>query len=153
MNKEKRKTQPINMRYSWLRYSLLAILLLIPFRIAGNWLLTTIIYVTIFLVLVFILIRFVRRYAWRRWIVILMLVCALLPIAQLELMWSYGTPPTRCIHEYQGILRLTTCTDAHCTGHNVRDYIGYRGMPFSVAMDSGPSNVLMHCPFNLSISK
>ena len=82
MDKQKRKVHPYNSRQYWMIFSLLAITLLIPFRIVGFWMLTNIIYISISIGIGIALIRFIRRYSWKRWIVTLMLFCSLLSIFQ-----------------------------------------------------------------------
>ncbi len=83
MEKAKRKEQYYNARRYWLFFSVLAVLLLIPFRIVGYWILTDFIYIVISVLLMIAVIRFVRRYSWRKWIVGLMLICVMLPILQI----------------------------------------------------------------------
>ena len=83
MEKAKRKEQPYNVRHYWIIFSVLTVLLLIPFRIVGYWGLTYIIYAVISLLMLGALVRFIRRYSWRKWIVGLMLICVLLPIGQI----------------------------------------------------------------------
>lgn len=80
--KQKRKAHPYNLRQYWIIFSLLAITLLIPFRIVGFWILTNIIYISISIVIGIVLLRFIRRYSWKRWIVALMMICVVLPIFQ-----------------------------------------------------------------------
>lgn len=92
MNKAKRKEQPYNARRYWLFFSVLAVLLLIPFRIVGYWMLTDLIYISISVLVMIAVIRFVRRYSWRKWIVGLMLICALLPIGQILTIDRYCSP-------------------------------------------------------------
>ncbi|GAB5493877.1 MAG: hypothetical protein Phog2KO_40920 [Phototrophicaceae bacterium] len=62
--KQKRKEQPYNARRYWIIFSVLTVLLLIPFRIVGYWGLTYSIYAVISVVMLGALVRFIRRYSW-----------------------------------------------------------------------------------------
>ncbi len=106
--KEKRKGHPYNSRRYWIIFSVLAVLLLIPFRIVGYWTLTNIIYSLISIIIGIVLIRFIQRYSWKRWIVALMLICMMLPIFQI----SQNKFLDECQYYSSGkIIQLVFCYD------------------------------------------
>lgn len=131
MMKEKRKEQPYNARRYWLIFSVLAVLLLIPFRIVGYWMLTDIIYVSISLVVVVVLVRFVRRYSWRKWIVGLMLICVMLPILQIMTIYRYCSPITT-----ENNIQFVDC--GYC--HPIR-IIVLKGTPFGIQTQVDMTNI------------
>jgi hypothetical protein len=106
--KEKRKQSPINLKRYWLIFGLLAIVLLIPFRLVGYWMLTNLIYLSISVMVGIALLRYVRRYGWKHWIVLLMLFVVSLPVLQV-----YQNPSwINCTHEANNsILRKVSCSE------------------------------------------
>ena len=110
MNKIKHKEQPYNARRYWLFFSVLAVLLLIPFRIVGYWMLTDFIYIVISVLVMIAVIRFVRRYSWRKWIVGLMLICVMLPILQI----TQNPAQDDCYIFHDAIVNQVNC-DHVCT--------------------------------------
>ncbi|GAB5493878.1 MAG: hypothetical protein Phog2KO_40930 [Phototrophicaceae bacterium] len=80
--KQKRKEQPYNARRYWIIFSVLTILLLIPFRILYRADLQNTLYILLSIMLDIVLVRFVIRHGWRKKVVILMVICLLLPIVQ-----------------------------------------------------------------------
>lgn len=98
--KQKRKTQPINLKRYWIGFSLLAILLLIPFRLVGYWMLTNVIYGVISIIIGIVLMRFIWRFGWKRRVVMLMLVCGTLLLIQVCLNADHNTCNTNEIDSF-----------------------------------------------------
>jgi|GEM_PF-4038944 len=106
--KQKRKAQPVNLKRYWIGFSLLAIFLLIPFRLMGNWALTNIIYLVIALVVAMYTVRFVWRYGLKQPIIILMIACVALPIFQMTINEHWILCRTT---SEQGIIRSVSCSE------------------------------------------
>ena len=127
MNKIKHKEQPYNTRRYWLFFSVLAMLLLIPFRIVGYWMLTDLIYISISVLVLIALIRFVRRYSWRKWVVGLMLICLILPISHLLSTDAYRVCE---VLESNILIEHIHCINS-CSGIS-RDFIVIRNTRFGI---------------------
>ncbi len=124
--KEKHKGQPDNLKRYWLIFGLLAIVLLLPFRLMEYWLLTNAIYLVISVMIAVSILHFVSRYSWKRWIIIPMLICVLLPIFQVSInrQWAF------C--EYnpgQSIIRSVRCSEGCDTNSHM---LAVASLPLSI---------------------
>ena len=105
--KAKRKAHPYNSRQYWIIFSVLALLLLIPFRIVGYWVMTNLIYIAISVIMGIVLIRFIRQYGWKRWIIVLMMFGAILPVFQITQNHKYQD----CHHlESNNLIQSVSCS-------------------------------------------
>lgn len=141
MDKAKRKGHPYNSKQYWIIFSVLALILLIPFRIVGFWMLTNIIYISVSIIIGIALVRFVRRYSWKRWILALILLCVMLPVFQLS---QNTLEYENCDYSptSNGILREAGCTYSCNTSFS---YVVLNGTPIGIQISQ--FTVLVYCLF------
>jgi|GEM_PF-3325371 len=89
--KQKRKAQPINLKRYWIGFSLLAILLLIPFRIINHFNETVAIYTVIAILVSISMVYIFKQIGWKNRITILLLLCLILPIYQIAVTRGLAT--------------------------------------------------------------
>jgi len=82
--KQKRKTQPDNLKRYWISFSLLAILLMIPFKILNHTLEMNIFYGLVSLLILTVLVRFITQYGWRTIATFLLMVCLILSLSRIN---------------------------------------------------------------------
>lgn len=135
LEKIKRKVHPYNSKQYWIIFSLLALVLLIPFRIVGFWILTNIIYISISIVIGIVLLRFIRRYSWKHWIVALMLVCVMIACTQMFL--NSQTNHNCTVVQSDVLFKSISCSTYYLYGYCKASYvligntsIGFRIQPF-----------------------
>ena len=126
MDKAKSKQAPINTRRYWLILGLLAIVLLIPFRLMEYWLLTNAIYLVISVMIAVSILHFVSRYGWKQWVIIPMLICVLLPIFQVSInrQWAFCE-----YNSGQSIIRPVRCSEGCDTNSHM---LAVGSLPLSI---------------------
>lgn len=143
--KLKRKGTPPNIRRYWQIFGLIAILLIIPFRVVPYWTAMTYTYLAISVLIGLSILRFIWRYGLRRWVLILMLICMLLPIGQIMLIGGGEAVNGECFAEDSGVFTTITCTD-DCDWTSSK-HVTLHDLPVSIFVDSGDGSLLMYCLF------
>ena len=129
--KLKRKGTPPDLRRYWQTFGVMAILLIIPFRVVPYWTAMTYTYLAISVLIGLSILRFIWRYGLRRWVLILMLICMLLPIGQIMLIGNEAAYAPHC-YTNQDLFVATVYCGGPCMGDGGHLYVTFRGFPISV---------------------
>lgn len=134
--KIKRKGTPPNLRHYWQIFGLIAILLIIPFRVVPYWTAMLYTYIAISIFIGLSTLRFIWRYGLRRWILVLMLICMLLPIGQMMSISNERVYQAHCYTNQDLLVTSITCGGG-CAGSPYNSYITVKGIPISIFVGTG----------------